>query len=73
MGEVSTKRAFLIGFLPSTSSEDHRITRQLSNAGKARGKFDEVLRKLRKYVGNPPNLPWTAQPHFDWFVRQIAR
>jgi hypothetical protein len=48
MGEVSTKGTFLIRLLLSASNEDHRITPQLSNAGKARGSFDEVLRKLKK-------------------------
>jgi hypothetical protein len=48
MGEVSTKGTFLIRLLLSGSNEDHRITPQLLNAGKACGSFDEVLRKLRK-------------------------
>jgi hypothetical protein len=45
---------FRIALLLSASSEHHIITRHLSYAGKARGNFDEVLRKLRNYAGNPP-------------------
>jgi hypothetical protein len=72
MGEVSTKGTFLIRLLLSGSNEDHRITPQLSNAGKARGKFDEVLRKLIKSRRDPPSLSPTVQPHLNWLMRQIA-
>jgi hypothetical protein len=72
MGEVSTKGMFLIALLLSASSEGHMITRQISNAGKPPGSFDEVSRKVGKQLENPPNLSPIGQPHLNWLVRQIA-
>jgi hypothetical protein len=71
MGEVSTKGTFLIRLLLSGSNEDHRITPQLSNAGKARGKFDEVA-EAEKIRGKSAESFVDGATYLDWLVQQIA-